>query len=1199
MLQVRDSPRSHIEQAFSLASFRGWRRSLALILPVLVGACSGGGPKPPSATSTAAGPAGQEAAIQTAVRDFYVGLAALQVGDFERAEARFREVTALVPAEPASWANLSLLALRRGDQAEAREAIERARTLDPAWPPAAYLDGAIALAAGNAAAAVEPLRTAAAADPANLAARHLLARALETSGAPISDTLGLTLALADDAPANAAANLAAVRAAAEAGDQPAAARAARRIAGLAQSWPEHLIPLALQLSEAADGGELALTAERATLLATTAMSAPSYRADLRVLEPSPGEIAYPAGVPAHLPTPSDEPAPPDTATTYDPRAADVGDGAWSWAGLFYSGATTEPRAMVASGAVVRPLGPDGPTVPFPSGPNATPPGPDGVLAVDLDGDFALDLVLAGKGGLRIYRATDGGFEDVTGVSGLGPELTDSALEAAWAADLESDGDLDLVVAPPDAAPLGVRNNGDGTFTAMDTFTGPPGAVDMVWADLDGDALPEAVFLGPEGELVPYANARSGTFLALPAPHAVPSVAITAADVDGDGRLDLVVLGRDGSLISASDPVGTNWSISGQGPNWEASALGAWPTVSGMDGAVRLIAADLDNNGAEDLVASGIQDGQIWLSDGERYSPLPQGLALGGIAAAAELSGDGRLDLVALDESGHVQTLEGRGGREYHWKSFRPRARVDAGDGRVNSFGLGGQFEVRSGRLVQTAPIAAPIVHFGLGTNPAMDVARVVWPNGTIQAEFDQPADAVDVAATTFEQRLEGSCPYVFAVGPDGPRFITDFLWRSPLGMRVNAQQTAGIETTQDWVMIPGDALANVGGAYELRITADLWETHFFDTVRLIVVDHPVGSEAWVDERFAVPAPPLTVTLTTAIAPLHARDDLGTDVSRLVAARDGEYLDSFGRGRLQGVTRDHFMELELDDAARASGEVVMIAVGWIQPTDSSLNVALAQGSGPPPEGLRLETRQSDGSFTVAATGLGFPEGKNKTVVLGLDRLLAQQPADAATGRGLAGRRPGRVRLATNLEVYWDQVAWAEVWSGPGPQLQELVPKEALLRYRGFSAKVAAGPTSPELPVYERLVGTVQRRRDLEGFYTRFGDVRDLLAAVDDRLVIMNAGDEIVLRFAAPPGPSEGWRRDFVLEGDGWVKDGNHNTQHSRTVLPMPAHGQAYSESAPLQPADDPMVRTHIEDWTRFHTRYVGTEPVREALRGAIR
>src|ERR1041385_7021227 len=47
------------------------------------------------------------------VSAFYVGLAALQVGDDVHADGRLSEVTGLVPGEPAGWANWGILALRQ------------------------------------------------------------------------------------------------------------------------------------------------------------------------------------------------------------------------------------------------------------------------------------------------------------------------------------------------------------------------------------------------------------------------------------------------------------------------------------------------------------------------------------------------------------------------------------------------------------------------------------------------------------------------------------------------------------------------------------------------------------------------------------------------------------------------------------------------------------------------------------------------------------------------------------------------------------------------------------------------------------------------------------------------------------------------------------------------------------------------------
>src|SRR4029079_17425409 len=94
-------------------------------------------------------------------------------------------------------------------------------------------------------------------------------------------------------------------------------------------------------------------------------------------------------------------------------------------------------------------------------------------------------------------------------------------------------------------------------------------------------------------------------------------------------------------------------------------------------------------------------------------------------------------------------------------------------------------------------------------------------------------------------------------------------------------------------------------AYDLRITAELWETHFFDLVSLMAVDHPAGTEVFVDERFAIPAPALKVVPTGPVQAFAAvRDDQGRDVSELAATRDSRHIDFAGRGRYQGITRLH-------------------------------------------------------------------------------------------------------------------------------------------------------------------------------------------------------------------------------------------------------------------------------------------------------
>src|SRR4030095_8768459 len=138
-------------------------------------------------------------------------------------------------------------------------------------------------------------------------------------------------------------------------------------------------------------------------------------------------------------------------------------------------------------------------------------------------------------------------------------------------------------------------------------------------------------------------------------------------------------------------------------------------------------------------------------------------------------------------------------------------------------------------------------------------------------------------------------------------------------------------------------------------------------------------------------------------------------------------------------------------------------------------------------------------------LGFPAGRKKICLFDLTNVF----------------RPGtprRLRLRTNLEIYWDELEWARGVQDVSPNITRLNAASADLHYRGYSVFDQPNESSPEVPNYNQFAGSKQRWRDLIGYYTRFGDVRELLAGVDDRYVIMNAGDEIALRIGAAPPPA---------------------------------------------------------------------------------
>jgi hypothetical protein len=333
---------------------------------------------------------------------------------------------------------------------------------------------------------------------------------------------------------------------------------------------------------------------------------------------------------------------------------------------------------------------------------------------------------------------------------------------------------------------------------------------------------------------------------------------------------------------------------------------------------------------------------------------------------------------------------------------------------------------------------------------------------------------------------------------------------------------------------------------------------------------------------------------------QAWDDSGHDVTDLVAKQDGRYLATFARGDYQGIAKDHWVELDLGGPERPApqessvgrpfqGRRWLVANGWIYPTDSSINVAIGQQN-LQPHGLSLEAQDARGNWHVVTPDLGFPAGKNKTILIDL------RPAGNAR----------RVRLRTNLEIYWDLLAVADdaprLRLGQAPvTVVRLAPATAELRYRGFSKTDYARHDVPETPQYDHIANVGQRWRDLTGYYTRFGDVRELLSAVDDRYVIMNAGDELRLTFQSPPSrpaasTEGGFARDYVLAGDGWVKDGDYNTTASKTVGPLPMHGHPdYRAAASDDIENDPVYLKHAADWQRYHTRFIDPRSFLRGLR----
>ena len=1110
------------------------------------------------------------------VRTFYVGLAALQVGHDVQADSKLSQFTQLAPAEPAGWANWGLLALRQRNFDVANERLERARSLAPDNSDIQYLIGLLESSRGKSAEAIAALRKAVELDSTNLFAVYKLAEEIERQGdeqstAEVQSLLQKILAAQ---PNNLAALVELARIAAKRDDAETLKSAVAKIKERQSSWPTEVQEQVKALDVAAQGGDLSAAATRTRFLQNVLVRLPEYRRDLGAIKPPPGEEAVPFTHFLRLESPVFKPAPDDGSIRFTPEpvpnppAADK-----DWIGAIMLSGEGGPVIATASAREVHLA--SGATFPFPGGPVNKPPLVDGILQIDFSYDFKTDLVLAGAGGVRLMRQeSPASFTDVTAQTKLPANVVSAAYTGAWAADIEADGDLDIVLGSQQGDPTVLRNNGDGTFLDIHPFTGTSGLAGFAWADLDQDGDPDASLLDSAGVLAVFSNERQGQFSKRSLPSNFPTVnAINVGDINWDGGFDLVILQTDGTLTRLSDK--------DHGAGWEQAEVGRVGTYPKVPGSLRI--ADVDNNGGLDVVllASQPVGSVVWLSEDNGRLFFDRGIQFGErLLDLADVNGDGRLDVLGFTNEGQAIQSINSGKKNYHYQLVRPRAANAVADQRINPFGVGGEMEVRSGLLVQKQPITGPLIHFGLGDQTTSDVIRIVWPNGTVRAEFEVKGDQAVLA----EQRLKASCPWLFGWNGKEMEFIKDAVpWGSAIGLRINTLGSAKIAATGEWYKIRRDQLVPHDGYYDVRVTAELWEVYYYDYIGLATVDHPEGTEIFVDERFVIP--PLRLGYTTVKTPQpikQAIDDNGNDVTQLVSSRDAKALDSFGRGQYQGVTRDHYLEIVLPDNAPTTGPLYLVAHGSIHDTESSLNVAITQGTRWRAQPMSLEVPDGKGGWTTAQSNLGFPAGRKKTVLFNLTNLLKPNT-------------PRRVRIRTNLEIYWDHIEWAEGLPDAPVKMVTLTPSTVDLHYRGYSVISKPDAGAPEIPDYKQLFSTKQSWRDLEGYYTRFGEVSELLKAIDDRYVIVASGDEMSFRFPEQPAPAAGFVRDFIIMGDGWIKDGDYNSTFSRTVLPLPHHGQQEYVTPPGKLEDEFVYRRFPEDWQKYHTRYVSPDVFRNVLR----
>ena len=305
-------------------------------------------------------------------------------------------------------------------------------------------------------------------------------------------------------------------------------------------------------------------------------------------------------------------------------------------------------------------------------------------------------------------------------------------------------------------------------------------------------------------------------------------------------------------------------------------------------------------------------------------------------AVGDYDNDGDLDLFFINSDGQLRVLQNNGGNQNNWIQVRLEG-ITAGNNKVNRDGIGSKLEVKVGDLYQLQYVSEQVSHFGLGAFDAADVLRVVWTNGVPQNVITPQARQQILE----KQVLKGSCPFLYVYDGEQYQFVTDLLWRAPLGL-VTSMGFVAPDETKDFVKISSQQIQPKSGKYSIQITEELWETAYFDQVKLIAVDHPKDTDIFVDEQYIPPpfAEFKIYGVAEKLRPKSAVNHRGEDVFDALKAFDYHYAIEHAPGTYQGVVEPHAIVLDLGDVPNNT-PVTLFLTGWIFPTDTSINVALSQ------------------------------------------------------------------------------------------------------------------------------------------------------------------------------------------------------------------------------------------------------------------
>jgi hypothetical protein len=424
---------------------------------------------------------------------------------------------------------------------------------------------------------------------------------------------------------------------------------------------------------------------------------------------------------------------------------------------------------------------------------------------------------------------------------------------------------------------------------------------------------------------------------------------------------------------------------------------------------------------------------------------------------------------------------------------------------------------------------------------------------------------------------EASCPSLYTWNGTGYHYVTDVANPGWLGYIGHITNTGNIVFSGgnpwDYVKLDKTQLATKtinGNTYYDMTLAQQWDELFYlDAASLVVVDHPVGTDAYTTMTNYLnkgsTGQIYTVNTTNVLSPIAATNEKGQNVLPDILKADGVYTPGnnvFESSSWNNITLNQ-ITLDLGNLSSAQ-QIKLVMTGivdwgpyqayynWINQFKAAAYQGLIQNDTQITPAPYMEIKAANGTWVLAPQDRQVPipsDSNPRTFVVDLTGLFPKGISDY------------QIRITNVWNVTYD--------------------------YIGIDTSTQQNITVQKISPIATLSQFWDTNSTSSGNFTRYGDVTPLLQSADDMYVIGRQGDQVSLDFptANLTAPAPGMVRDYFFFVACWFKDppGGWGYGFNFTVNPMPF--MAMSGFPYPSTESYPYDATHIAYLKEYNTRVI--------------